>query len=74
MFNYWRALAGLERHDLGAGSRLGGMAFSLASLPFQWIPAVVAVALKSGEARRITAYRGARNQQTSPASVRTTTA
>jgi predicted metal-dependent phosphoesterase TrpH len=74
VFNYWRALAGLERHDLGAGHRLGGLAFSLASLPFQWIPAAVAVALKSGEARRIAAYRGARSQQTSPVRVRTTAA
>jgi hypothetical protein len=59
VFNYWRALAGLERHDISVGYRLGGLAFSIASLPFQWIPAAVALALKRREARRVVAYRDA---------------
>ena len=74
VFNYWRALVGLERDDLSARYRIGGLAFSIASLPFQWIPAVVAFSLKSSEARRVKTYRGTRKQQTSSARVRTTTA
>lgn len=69
VFNYWRALAGLERHDLRPASRLGGIAFSLASLPFQWIPAVVALSLKTSETRRIAAYRQALDRRASPADV-----
>ncbi|MEO8071065.1 MAG: PHP-associated domain-containing protein [Acidobacteriota bacterium] len=57
IFNSWRALAGLERHDLTAGRRLVAAACSLGLLPLQFVPAICAVALKGSEARRIARYR-----------------
>jgi predicted metal-dependent phosphoesterase TrpH len=57
VFNYWRALAGLERHDLTLRHRLAGTAFSIASLPVQMIPAAVAIILKTREARRVARWR-----------------
>lgn len=69
VFNYWRALVGLERHDITVGYRLGGLAFSIASLPFQWIPAAVALGLKRSESRRVAGYRDALAAQAAPAKV-----
>jgi predicted metal-dependent phosphoesterase TrpH len=57
IFNYWRSLAGVERHDLTAGARLGGIAFTLASLPIQWVPAIVAWRLKRRERQRVERWR-----------------
>ncbi len=70
VFNYWRALAGLERHDLGAASRAAGVAFSLASLPIQFVPALVALLLKTGERRRVRRWRDAWQTTLSSAAVR----
>jgi predicted metal-dependent phosphoesterase TrpH len=50
---YWAALLGLGRHDLSAGRRLVGVTLSLASLPFQLIPAGVAAGHKAREDRTI---------------------
>jgi predicted metal-dependent phosphoesterase TrpH len=47
--SYWAGLAGHARHDLRWSDRLVGSAFSLASLPFQFIPAVVALTHKTRE-------------------------
>jgi predicted metal-dependent phosphoesterase TrpH len=56
IFNYWRALAGLERHDLPPLRRLGGSAFSLAAMPIQFVPAAIAARLKMRERRRVARY------------------
>lgn len=56
---YWRSLAGLERHDLTPAERVQGAAYSVALLPFQFLPAVVAWRMHAGEARRVRAYRDA---------------
>ena len=58
--NYWRALAGLERHGLTPGQRASGIAWSVALLPFQIpLPAFVAWRMHANEAKRIRAYRDA---------------
>lgn len=56
---YWSALLGARRHDLRWGRRLGGMAFSVPSLPFQFIPLLVAMVHKRVEAKQIDRYRRA---------------
>ena len=56
MLNYWRALLGLERHDLTAARRLGGTAFSLAAMPIQFVPAAIAARLKWRERARVARY------------------
>jgi predicted metal-dependent phosphoesterase TrpH len=50
---YWAALAGLRRHDLSVGRRLLGAAFSLPSLPFQFVPGLLTVVQKAAERRRV---------------------
>jgi predicted metal-dependent phosphoesterase TrpH len=50
---YWAALAGLRRHDLSTRRRLLGLAFSLPSLPFQFMPGLITAARKIGESRRV---------------------
>ena len=57
IFNYWRALVGVERHDLGPATRLAMGALSTLSLPLQWLPGLMTLAMKGGEARRIRRYR-----------------
>jgi len=59
IFTFWRSLAGLERHDLTAGQRVQGALYSIALLPFQFLPAAVAWRMHAGEARRVGAYRAA---------------
>jgi hypothetical protein len=54
---YWAGLLGLQRHDLSAARRLFGLAFSLVSLPFQFIPGAIAINQKLGEDRRVERYR-----------------
>jgi hypothetical protein len=54
VFKYMASLAGLGPRDHDGLERLGCAAFSLASLPFQFIPLVVATMTKSRE-RRIVA-------------------
>jgi predicted metal-dependent phosphoesterase TrpH len=56
---YWQALAGLRRHDLSWARRLVGVGWSVASLPAEFVPIVVAVSQKTGETRRMAAWREA---------------
>ena len=50
---YWLSLLGLQRHELGWPRRAFGMAFSLASMPFEFTPLVVATIQKRREAQRV---------------------
>jgi predicted metal-dependent phosphoesterase TrpH len=54
---YWAALVGAGRHDLSWSRRTLGLAFSAASMPFEFSPLVVATLHKRDEARRIARYR-----------------
>jgi hypothetical protein len=56
---YWMALAGIGRQDLSAPRRALGLAFSAASLPFEFTPLLVAAIDKAREARRIAAFDAA---------------
>jgi predicted metal-dependent phosphoesterase TrpH len=53
ILRFWLSLLGLERQDLRASRRLMSALGSLALLPMQFIPAVVALELKRSEARQI---------------------
>jgi hypothetical protein len=46
---YWLALAGLRRQDLSTARRALGIAFSIASLPAEFVPLLVAVLAKRRE-------------------------
>jgi predicted metal-dependent phosphoesterase TrpH len=59
IFNYWRSLAGLERHALTSPQRLIRGAASLSLLPMQFLPALIAWRLETEQARRIGRYRAA---------------
>ncbi len=50
---FWLSLAGLERQDLRPAARLVSALCSLALLPMQFVPAIVAFELKRGEAAQI---------------------
>jgi hypothetical protein len=54
---YWAALAGAGRHDLSWPRRTLGLAFSAASMPFEFSPLVVAALHKRDEADRVARYR-----------------
>lgn len=54
---YWAGLLGFRRHDLSWPRRFLGLAFSLPSLPFQFIPGLISVAQKMDESRRVETYR-----------------
>jgi predicted metal-dependent phosphoesterase TrpH len=56
--DYWLSLIGLRRHELSLPRRTFGLAFSLVSAPFEFIPLLVATLSKSGEARRVEHYAG----------------
>jgi predicted metal-dependent phosphoesterase TrpH len=56
IINYWRALVGLERHDLTIARRAGCTAFSLAAMPIQFVPGVIAARLKWREQARVARY------------------
>jgi predicted metal-dependent phosphoesterase TrpH len=62
--DYWRSLAGLTRQRYSLPRRTLGLAFSAASLPFQFTPALVAAVQKSGESARCHAYARALGQET----------
>ncbi len=53
VFNYWAALLGVYPAGLTPGQRVRGIACSLLSLPFQFMPLVVTLGQKRGERRRI---------------------
>jgi len=53
IFSYWGSLLGLGKADLLGKQRLRDIGLSALSVPFQFIPLLVAAASKSGESRRI---------------------
>lgn len=55
--NYWASLLGRRRDDLSWGRRALGLAFSLASMPGEFSPLLIAALDKRSEARRVSAYR-----------------
>jgi predicted metal-dependent phosphoesterase TrpH len=57
VFNYWGALLGLQPSGLTPGQRAGAIGASLASVPFQFIPMIVALAQKRAERRRVAEWR-----------------
>ncbi len=56
---FWLSLAGLERQDLQPARRLVSALCSLALLPMQFVPAIVALELKRGEAGQVRRSRAA---------------
>jgi predicted metal-dependent phosphoesterase TrpH len=54
---YWLSLLGAGRQDLSWRRRTLGLAFSAASMPFEFTPLLVATLDKRAEARRVAAYR-----------------
>jgi predicted metal-dependent phosphoesterase TrpH len=54
--HYWAALLGFRRDDLRVQRRLFGILFSGCSLPFQFIPALVALVQKRKEMQRVRRY------------------
>ena len=57
VFNYWGALLGLRPSGLLPAQRVRAIAFSLLSLPFQFIPIVVTLEQKRAERRRVAGWR-----------------
>ena len=57
VFRYWASLVGVGRQELSWPRRLVGLGFSAASLPAEFIPALVAVVDKTRERARVAAYR-----------------
>jgi predicted metal-dependent phosphoesterase TrpH len=57
IWQYWRTLLGLGRQDLSPSRRALGLAWSMATLPVDFLPLLIAISNKSGEARRTTACR-----------------
>ena len=53
---YWKALLGSGRPDLSLGRRALGLGFSIASMPFEWSPLVVAAIHKRSERSRMVEY------------------
>jgi predicted metal-dependent phosphoesterase TrpH len=53
VLNYWAALLGIHPSGLTRAQRVGGVGWSLMSLPFQFIPLLVTLAQKRDERRRI---------------------
>jgi predicted metal-dependent phosphoesterase TrpH len=54
--DYWLSLIGLQRQELSMPRRAFGLAFSVVSAPFEFIPLLIATISKSGEARRVARY------------------
>jgi hypothetical protein len=50
---YWLSLVGLQRHEIGWGRRALGLAFSVTTAPFEFIPLLIAARQKQREARWI---------------------
>ncbi len=57
IFSSWRALLGLERHDLSPGRRAAAGIVSALLTPAQILPAVIAIRMKAAEARRVRRYQ-----------------
>jgi predicted metal-dependent phosphoesterase TrpH len=60
---YWASLLGAGRQELTWGRRTLGIGFSAVSFPAEFIPLLIAVKSKVGEARRVGGYR---RQKASP--------
>jgi predicted metal-dependent phosphoesterase TrpH len=56
---FWLSLLGLERHDLRSGRRTVSTLCTIALLPIQFVPAIVALELKRSEAKQIRRSRAA---------------
>jgi predicted metal-dependent phosphoesterase TrpH len=54
---YWASLAGAGRQELTWGRRALGIGFSVVSFPAEFVPLLIAVSSKVGEARRVGGYR-----------------
>ncbi len=54
---YWASLVGAGRQELTWGRRAIGIGFSLVSFPAEFVPLLIAVNSKVGEARRVGGYR-----------------
>jgi predicted metal-dependent phosphoesterase TrpH len=59
VYSYWTNLLGAGRQDLSIARRALGLGFSIATMPFEFSPLVVATLHKRGEARRVAAYQDA---------------
>jgi hypothetical protein len=55
--NHWRSLVGLERHEITLPERAFSLVCSALLLPFQFIPAAIALRMKHNEDARIRRYR-----------------
>jgi len=53
IFNYWASLLGVRGEDLVGKERLRDLSLSAVSLPFQFVPFVVAAVQKAAESRRL---------------------
>ena len=53
IFNYWASLLGVRGEDLVGKERLRDLSLSAVSLPFQFVPFVVAAAQKAAESHRL---------------------
>jgi predicted metal-dependent phosphoesterase TrpH len=53
---YWASLVGVGRQELSWRRRAFGLAFSAVSMPFEFIPLIVAFLDKRGEAERVARY------------------
>jgi hypothetical protein len=51
VFQYWRSLVGLQRHEISVPRRILGGSFSLVTMPGEFVPLVVAARSKQREAR-----------------------
>jgi hypothetical protein len=56
---HWSSLLGLERGDVHGRERLVATALSAALLPLQFVPGLVAMRLKTNEAKRVRRYAAA---------------
>jgi hypothetical protein len=54
---YWASLVGVGRQELPWRRRAIGLAFSTVSMPAEFIPAIIALANKRSERRRIDRFR-----------------
>jgi predicted metal-dependent phosphoesterase TrpH len=66
VFNYWGGLIGIRRSGLTASQRLGGIACSVVSLPFQFVPLLVSLAQKHRERRRVARFMRELGPRTKP--------
>ena len=53
IFNYWASLLGVRGEDLVGRDRLRDLALSAVSVPFQFVPFLIAAGKKTSETRRL---------------------